>query len=106
MWSSGCILYYMSYGETPFKHVMNQIFKLHVIVDPHHGIESPDSPEEDLKDVFKCLIRDPTGRIPIAELLPHPYVPTQTDPGNQREPLKKQNMFWANLLLCILLTLC
>lgn len=97
----------MSYGETPFKHVMNQIFKLHITVDPHPGTESPDIPEEDLKDVFKCcLIRGPTGEICIAGLLPHPYVPIQTHPGNQKEPLKKQNTFWANLLFCILVTPC
>ncbi|KAM5324757.1 dual specificity protein kinase TTK isoform 3-T4 [Glossophaga mutica] len=83
VWSLGCILYYMTYGKTPFQHIINQISKLHAIIDPNHEIEFPDIPEKDLQDVLKCcLIRDPKRRISIAELLAHPYVLIQTQPGN------------------------
>uniref|UniRef100_H0WDX0 Protein kinase domain-containing protein n=1 Tax=Cavia porcellus TaxID=10141 RepID=H0WDX0_CAVPO len=84
VWSLGCILYYMTYGKTPFQHIINQISKLHAIIDPNHEIEFPDIPEKDLQDVLKCcLIRDPKQRISIPELLAHPYVQIQTYPGNQ-----------------------
>ncbi|XP_045354828.1 dual specificity protein kinase TTK isoform X5 [Leopardus geoffroyi] len=83
VWSLGCILYYMTYGKTPFQHIINQISKLHAIIDPNHEIEFPDIPEKDLQDVLKCcLIRDPKQRISIPELLVHPYVQIQTHPGN------------------------
>lgn len=85
VWSLGCILYYMTYGKTPFQHIINQISKLHAIIDPNHEIEFPDIPEKDLQDVLKrCLIRDPKQRISIAELLAHPYVHIQTHPGNHK----------------------
>nr|XP_045016884.1 dual specificity protein kinase TTK isoform X2 [Jaculus jaculus] len=84
VWSLGCILYYMTYGKTPFQHIINQITKLHAIIDPNHEIEFPDIPEKDLQDVLKCcLIRDPKQRISIPELLAHPYVQIQTHPGTQ-----------------------
>ncbi|ELW70096.1 Dual specificity protein kinase TTK [Tupaia chinensis] len=84
VWSLGCILYYMTYGKTPFQHIINQISKLHAIIDPNHEIEFPDIPEKDLQDVLKCcLIRNPKQRISIPELLAHPYVQIQTHPGNQ-----------------------
>nr|XP_055185495.1 dual specificity protein kinase TTK isoform X1 [Nyctereutes procyonoides] len=84
VWSLGCILYYMTYGKTPFQHIINQISKLHAIIDPNHEIEFPDIPEKDLQDVLKCcLIRDPKQRISIPDLLVHPYVQIQTHPGNQ-----------------------
>ncbi|KAM5256952.1 dual specificity protein kinase TTK isoform 2-T2 [Ctenodactylus gundi] len=84
VWSLGCILYYMTYGKTPFQHIINQISKLHAIIDPSHEIEFPDIPEKDLQDVLKCcLIRNPKQRISIPELLAHPYVQIQTHPGNQ-----------------------
>ncbi|XP_004610174.2 dual specificity protein kinase TTK [Sorex araneus] len=84
VWSLGCILYYMTYGKTPFQHIINQISKLHAIIDSNHEIEFPDIPEKDLQDVLKCcLIRDPKLRISIPELLAHPYVQIQTHPGKQ-----------------------
>ncbi|KAL4837543.1 hypothetical protein H8958_003765 [Nasalis larvatus] len=84
VWSLGCILYYMTYGKTPFQHIINQISKLHAIIDPNHEIEFPDIPEKDLQDVLKCCLkRDPKQRISIPELLAHPYVQIQTHPGNQ-----------------------
>ncbi|XP_075410961.1 dual specificity protein kinase TTK isoform X2 [Tenrec ecaudatus] len=84
VWSLGCILYYMTYGKTPFQHIINQISKLHAIIDPNHEIAFPDIPEKDLQNVLKCcLIRDPKQRISIPELLVHPYVQIQTHPGNQ-----------------------
>ncbi|XP_060061409.1 dual specificity protein kinase TTK [Erinaceus europaeus] len=84
VWSLGCILYYMTYGKTPFQHIINQISKLHAIIDPNHEIEFSDIPEKDLQDVLKCcLIRDPKERISIPELLAHPYVQIQANAGNK-----------------------
>ncbi|XP_050996550.1 dual specificity protein kinase TTK [Acomys russatus] len=75
VWSLGCILYYMTYGKTPFQHIINQVSKLHAIIDPSYEIEFPEIPEKDLQDVLKCcLIRNPKERPSIPELLVHPYV--------------------------------
>nr|XP_048291717.1 dual specificity protein kinase TTK isoform X2 [Myodes glareolus] len=84
VWSLGCILYYMTYGKTPFQHIINQLSKLHAIIDPSHEIEFPDIPEKDLQDVLKrCLVRNPKERISIPELLAHPYVQIQPHSGSQ-----------------------
>ncbi|XP_074093485.1 dual specificity protein kinase TTK isoform X2 [Macrotis lagotis] len=85
VWSLGCILYCMTYGKTPFQHIINQITKLHAIIDPDHEIKFPEIAEKDLQDVLKCcLIRDPKQRISVPELLVHPYVQiqTQAQPGS------------------------
>ncbi|XP_053737209.1 dual specificity protein kinase Ttk [Synchiropus splendidus] len=75
VWSLGCILYYMTYGKTPFQSITNQITKLHAILDPSHIIDFPDIPDKDLLDVLKrCLVRNPRERVSIAELLEHPYL--------------------------------
>ncbi|XP_056618468.1 dual specificity protein kinase Ttk isoform X2 [Triplophysa dalaica] len=85
VWSLGCILYYMTYGKTPFQNITNQITKIHAIIDPSHEIDFPDIPEKDLLDVVKrCLVRNPRERISIAELLDHPYLQLQRQP--QSEP--------------------
>lgn len=87
VWSLGCILYYMTYGRTPFQNITNQITKIHAIIDPSHEIDFPDIPEKDLLDVLKrCLIRNPRERISIAELLDHPYLQLQPQPPPESEP--------------------
>ncbi|XP_021027421.1 dual specificity protein kinase TTK isoform X2 [Mus caroli] len=84
VWSLGCILYYMTYGRTPFQHIINQVSKLHAIINPGHEIEFPEISEKDLRDVLKCcLVRNPKERISIPELLTHPYVQIQPHPGSQ-----------------------
>ncbi|XP_072355912.1 LOW QUALITY PROTEIN: dual specificity protein kinase Ttk [Scyliorhinus torazame] len=78
VWSLGCILYYMTYGKTPFQHLTNHISKLQAITDLNYEIQFPAIPEKDLLDVLKkCLIRNPKERISIAALLDHPYVHLQ-----------------------------
>uniref|UniRef100_A0A3Q3RJ43 Dual specificity protein kinase TTK n=1 Tax=Mastacembelus armatus TaxID=205130 RepID=A0A3Q3RJ43_9TELE len=85
VWSLGCILYYMTYGKTPFQSITNQITKLQAIIDPSHKIQFPDISEKDLLDVLKrCLVRNPRERISLAELLDHPYL--QLKPQGSPEP--------------------
>ncbi|XP_048386294.1 dual specificity protein kinase Ttk [Stegostoma tigrinum] len=78
VWSLGCILYYMTYGKTPFQHLTNHISKLQAITDPNYEIKFPVISETDLLDVLKrCLVRNPKERISITALLEHPYVHLQ-----------------------------
>ncbi|XP_008322007.1 dual specificity protein kinase Ttk [Cynoglossus semilaevis] len=87
VWSLGCILYYMTYGKTPFQSITNQITKLHAIIDPTHLINFPDISEKDLLNVLKrCLVRNPRERISIAELLEHPYLQLKEKAEPQSEP--------------------
>ncbi|XP_036395539.1 dual specificity protein kinase Ttk [Megalops cyprinoides] len=90
VWSLGCILYCMTYGRTPFQKIVNQITKMHAIIDPSHEIEFPDIAEKDLLDVLKrCLVRNPKQRISVAELLAHPYLQMQPQPSP--EPVQPSN---------------
>nr|XP_061800768.1 dual specificity protein kinase Ttk-like [Nerophis lumbriciformis] len=90
VWSLGCILYFMTYGKTPFQSITHQITKLHAIIDPSHKIDFPDLAEKDLLNVLKrCLVRNPRERVSIAELLEHPYL--QLKPHSSPEPKRQCN---------------
>ena len=65
IWSLGCILYQMVYGQTPFAE-LHMIAKLQAIVNPNHRIEF--GPTEDpaaVDAIRQCLQRNPDDRPPI-----------------------------------------
>ena len=71
--------YNMVYGKLPFSHIRNPYQKICAILNPSVAIEFPTKGLENhdpmVLDVLKqCLVRDPTRRSSIGDLLKHPYL--------------------------------
>lgn len=88
IWSFGCILYQLTYGTTPYASFTGTK-KILAITNPRISINYPETAinlrRKDhssnikvclyLQDLTRrCLIRDPTQRINISEILLHPFI--------------------------------
>jgi serine/threonine-protein kinase TTK/MPS1 len=76
VWSLGCILYQMVYGNPPFAHIANQISRCQAIINWNHVIDFPSRglagvplPPSLLRTMQACLTRDQTQRPSCDRLL-------------------------------------
>ncbi|KAK1764566.1 kinase-like domain-containing protein [Phialemonium atrogriseum] len=75
VWSLGCILYQMVYGDPPFAHISHQMARCQAIINWNHAVEFPDAvggvrvPPSLVRTMRRCLNREQRERPTCEELL-------------------------------------
>ncbi|KAI5186490.1 serine/threonine-protein kinase TTK/MPS1 [Nematocida homosporus] len=75
IWSLGCILYEMYFGESPFMRFKNLVQRMQKLLDDKYAVEYPlEEPNDNrypeaVAEMQKCLVREPSKRAKIDDLL-------------------------------------
>jgi len=76
VWSLGCILYQMVYGQPPFGHIQNQMARCHAIINWGHSVDFPEKgmggvpvPPSLLWTMRRCLNREQQLRPTCEQLM-------------------------------------
>ncbi|KAI5181563.1 serine/threonine-protein kinase TTK/MPS1 [Nematocida sp. AWRm80] len=92
IWSLGCILYEMYFGESPFMRHKNLVQRMQKLLDPEYQIfYPPEEPNDNgyqqaVREIKMCLVREPKRRATIDTLLAHGICSRKPYPTHMHPP--------------------
>ncbi|OAG33174.1 serine/threonine-protein kinase TTK/MPS1 [Nematocida sp. ERTm5] len=98
IWSLGCILYEMYFGESPFMQFKNLVQRMQKLLDPEYTVKLPEQEDGDnnyariSEEIKRCLVREPKERAKIDFLLKNGICSTQ----QKEEPRMPENICTFN----------
>jgi serine/threonine protein kinase len=75
VWALGVILFEMVFGYRPLRSLRNNQAKLNFLGRLKRGLDIPEHPNKQLRDILKgCLRSNPRRRLNIAQVFNHPFL--------------------------------
>lgn len=97
MWSLGCILYEMYFGESPFMRFKSLVQRMQKLLDPEYEVEYFPREEGELgynvvvREIRRCLIKEPKSRGKIDDLLESEFLLGSSE-GEPRVSFNRREM--------------